>query len=223
MISEAQQMMKDSAKLVLLAGSMGAMAPNLAELVSITQMPHNQFEWPHLNFFIGMFIYGLMGMCVVLFGKEKTAWKAFLAGMGSPALFSSAGTVAVSVACAINPIGVAYAQETNPVVQDYVQVTVLTETSINMIVGNQIFRANDTLQIKIPKQKRISFEHMEQKAVYDIPQDKDSVFLKVSIEKQKGFNHLMRGLFPMMQQKVANKAAPEEGMIVKEFNPAGEK
>ena len=206
MVEEVQKSIKDSTKIVMLAGAVGAMAPNLAQLVEMMNVSSDKFEWPHINFYVATILYGLMGLAVVLFGKEKAAWKGFLTGTGAPALFSSAGTVAVSVA-AISFGSVAYAQGNTvnqAAVPDSVTMKIITQQKIDVIAGSQIFRTEDTLTVKIPRQQ-MSVEYQGQTVQFKIPEKRDSVTVNVDIKSQKGKRHLIRGFFPMMQQKIANK------------------
>lgn len=211
--AEAQKIIKDSPKFVLLAGAVGAMGPHIAELVSILKVPYEQLDLPHWNYYLVMIIYAVMGCAVVLFGKEKTMWKGFMQGFGAPALISSGGTVAVAAAPVVETVmivfmtmfspNIAYAQDDVGIVSDSIVVKFDVMAKVNVVLGENVYRIHDNVVVKkISEKDRVIIEHGTEERKIELPKA-DSATVKIRVIHQKGKHWSARGFFPMMQRKGA--------------------
>lgn len=200
---------KNSKWLALVAGFLGAAGPSLAVLYAMTQVPAEEFVWPHLNFFIGMLMIGFLGVFLVAITSERNAYKAILQGGGAPAFLNSAGTVAITVAMSISSMGILYAQEQIPQIEklDSISLTINVENgdTLRMIAGNTIYKIYENQQIKIPAQRYITIEHEKSSRECYLPQ-KDSLLMKISVQRRTARKHFVSGLLAM-QQTVTNKIA----------------
>lgn len=196
---------------IAIAGFFGAIGPSMCQFIAMTQK--EPFEWPHASFYLGTFIMGVLGAGIVLVMKETTAYKAFMQGMSAPTVFSSAGTVAVSVALFIGDIEIipsAYAmsppQEKST---DSVEVIINIEEgdSIRVISGNYLYNIGERTTILVPRSSYLLIERGNNQTIYHVT---DSAIISVktkNIRAKKGF---LQGFFPMMDHKAQQKLAPEE-------------
>ena len=141
---------------IAVAGLLGAVAPALSQFAS--SMKSESFVWPNASFYIGLLIIGALGAGVVWLGGEQAPWKAFMQGIGAPALFSSAGSAATVVSLMVNIMPAAYAQndslhETVVLVNDSLYAVTGKESieiSKDGLVGNYFIPEGiDTLRLRV--------------------------------------------------------------------------
>lgn len=204
---------KAKAWLITLSGFIGAAGPSICQLIAMTQ----EGKWPHLNFYAGTILLGGLGSAIALIARETVPWKAFTHGLATPALFSSAGTVVVSMAFmgSMNFMS-AYAQPPPPEeieTPDSVHVTVIAEDDITIVTGDRIYRAQKQTILKVPRNETIVIEDEDNDiyAVYNIKDenDNDSVSIKVRVQESKAKGHFLRGLLPMMNEQAQEKLSPK--------------
>lgn len=176
-----------------LAGFIGAIAPGLAQLAAAARA--EAFVWPSFSFYVGTAIMGLLGMAVAMFGKETVPWKAFMQGMGAPALFSSAGTVATGVALAVMPM--VYAQP---------PIMVLEPRPVTVIVSG----AKEPLYSHCGDTVVIESDGMRTK--FSTPCDRDTVYIDVQVVDPAIRRGLVQAIMPMskMNERFERKIIVKE-------------
>ena len=210
---------KDKWWVIALSGFFGAIAPSLAKFISMTQ----EQIMPHPTFYIGALTMGVIGLGVALIARETVAWKAFTQGLSSPALISSAGTVAVSVTALMMPISIIPTAYADPIVMD----TIIADTTIrdsvdiaiNVKDGKAVYISQDgnfkkiekTGTIKVAARKEVKIENKDASAIYYPDGKKDSVTLEINTQQvqqvqQESKSHFLKGFLPMMEQKKEDTA-----------------
>lgn len=189
--------------LIALSGFIGAAGPSICQLIAMIQESQ---EGPHLSFYVGMLLLGGLGAGVALIARETVPWKAFTQGMATPSLFSSAGTVAVSLALMTGPVNFMSAYADPPVSTeiksvDSVDVTVTTDDSVRVMSGNRVYHVQQQAVLRVPRNQTMIIENKDRIQTTYNPTDEDSVAIKVRVKESKGTGHFLRGLLPMMNQE----------------------